>query len=199
VNTIHPNTYDIISESLIFNRDNLAYNLDKWKHGDINTLFITGYLGSGKTTITHKLAQQYHCNYIELDSYRENEIAKLCKKLNITKLSDDKSSELWDIAFKKLENKVKNQKTKLIIEGIDVIFMDKKIIFDSAILITNTTKFVSNIRAVFRNIKYKEDTGYRNSNPLTIIKDTLYNQNKFESHIKQFINEMKLKIKQLKK
>ena len=51
-------SYQIVSESLLFNEKDTVHNLDLWKQGKIKSLFIVGYLGSGKSTTAKQLAKE---------------------------------------------------------------------------------------------------------------------------------------------
>ena len=67
-------TYDEepAEESYIFNKRDYEQNLDKWKPGEFNTLFITGHSGSGKSTLAEKLEKEKHAIMFELDGLEHN-------------------------------------------------------------------------------------------------------------------------------
>jgi hypothetical protein len=56
-----------ISENLIFNKEDLEFNVDKFESGESNVLLVTGFSGSGKSTLAAKLAKKYNCVHYELD------------------------------------------------------------------------------------------------------------------------------------
>ena len=67
-------TYEEANESVIFNRKDSYYNLNKWKTGkDSNILFICGHSGSGKSTLGRQISSEYNAVYIELDEYIRGE------------------------------------------------------------------------------------------------------------------------------
>lgn len=61
-----------VTENNIINNKDLEFNLDKWKPGNKNILFITGLSGSGKSTKAAKLAKEYNAVNIELDLFEHN-------------------------------------------------------------------------------------------------------------------------------
>lgn len=66
--------YEEANESVIFNRKDSYYNLNKWKTGkDSNILFICGHSGSGKSTLGRQISSEYNAIYIELDEYIRGE------------------------------------------------------------------------------------------------------------------------------
>ena len=66
--------YEEANESVIFNRKDSYYNLNKWKTGkDSNILFICGHSGSGKSTLGRQISSEYNAVYIELDEYIRGE------------------------------------------------------------------------------------------------------------------------------
>ena len=65
---IDPITQYILNEAYILSNKNLEYKLDDWKSGKNKVLLVTGYSGSGKTTIGQNLAKKYNVEYNELDT-----------------------------------------------------------------------------------------------------------------------------------
>lgn len=53
-----------------FSGKDVYFNFDKWKSGEINKLLILGLSGSGKTSLAHKIADQYNCDVVHLDMFR---------------------------------------------------------------------------------------------------------------------------------
>lgn len=43
-------SYQIICESLLISEQDFQHNFEEWKNDTIQSLFVLGYLGSGKTT-----------------------------------------------------------------------------------------------------------------------------------------------------
>lgn len=69
----------MLNESFIFNKNDIEINLDKFESGESNVLLITGFPGSGKTTLANKLVEKYDCEYYQLDyllAYLNGEINK---------------------------------------------------------------------------------------------------------------------------
>lgn len=65
-------TYDNVepvSENVVFNKSNTAYNVDKFESGKSNILLVTGLSGSGKSTLAEKIAKEYKAEWIELDIF----------------------------------------------------------------------------------------------------------------------------------
>lgn len=60
---------EVVEESVIFNKDNFCYNVDKFESGESNVLLVTGLSGSGKSTIATKIAKEVHAEVIELDVF----------------------------------------------------------------------------------------------------------------------------------
>ena len=56
-----------LTETLIFNKNDLEFNLDKFESGESNVLLVTGFSGSGKTTTAEELATSYGCNHFQID------------------------------------------------------------------------------------------------------------------------------------
>ena len=59
--------YDAIEENLIFSRDNIEFNIEKFGK-EYNTLYITGLGGSGKSTIIKDYAVKYKAEALEFDA-----------------------------------------------------------------------------------------------------------------------------------
>ena len=56
-------------ENVIISSNNIEYNVDKWINSKDGKLLITGYIGSGKSTLSKKLSKQYNITIISLDDY----------------------------------------------------------------------------------------------------------------------------------
>lgn len=55
------------NESAVFSEKDIKLNLDNWKPGKHNILFVTGLSGSGKTTLSGKYVKKYRAELFELD------------------------------------------------------------------------------------------------------------------------------------
>ncbi len=154
-------------------------NLDSWgKTEDTNVLYITGYSGSGKSTIANKLADK-NTSVIHLDSYFDNPDgphdkvfdAYLQKNLpEYKKLSwpkDKISLQDWGKVCEKFEVEVEKfgkdqfkNRRKVICEGVqlldDTMRPDKSYFKDKPVAVVSTNALVSIHRADMRdNYKYQ--------------------------------------------
>ena len=158
-------------------------NLDKWgKTKDTNILYITGYSGSGKSTVARKLADD-NTNIIHLDSFFEkldsNVIASIKDKEFITYLnknfpdynnivtSKSRHSKDWwndvDTLMSNTEKFAQEQFTKnkrVIVEGVQLsdqtVYPDKTFFKDKPIMILQTNAKTSMNRAWERDDKIGE-------------------------------------------
>lgn len=69
----HESTTEEYLEEGVLN-SNLEFNVNQWKIGGKNILFITGLSGSGKSTLAGKLAKENNAIHIELDLIQRNHI-----------------------------------------------------------------------------------------------------------------------------
>jgi len=60
-------SYEHIEENLIFSKDNMEFNLDKFGKSE-NVLYITGLGGSGKSTIISEYGKKYNAEALEFDA-----------------------------------------------------------------------------------------------------------------------------------
>ena len=63
------NDFEEAEESYIFSTEDYEQNLDKWKPGGSNILFITGLSGSGKSSSADKLAKENNALKFEFDIF----------------------------------------------------------------------------------------------------------------------------------
>lgn len=74
------------TESMIFSQKDYVQNIDKWKPGSNNILYITGLSGSGKSTLAEEYEKKYNAHMFELDGLQHNYdssnkgILEKCKK-----------------------------------------------------------------------------------------------------------------------
>lgn len=139
---------DIIDlhENYIFSKKDSVYNLDKWEKGNNNILLITGLSGSGKSSLSRTLSDEYDCDLIELDVLQcyENcskvlknditvkfisEFLNINKDIDIFDFSDirqDSFKSVFDRFFPWLLNKLSSDKNKkYIIEGVHILLFTK--------------------------------------------------------------------------
>ena len=76
-----------MNESNIINQKDIYYNKDKFDSGEINLCFITGYSGSGKSTMARSM-QNTKLEYYELDDLNQN-----------YKFTDDNLKEYGDLIY----------------------------------------------------------------------------------------------------
>lgn len=56
-------------ENMVFDRDDLYINMDKFESGKCNVILVTGFSGSGKTTLSSNMLSKYKCDdHFELDA-----------------------------------------------------------------------------------------------------------------------------------
>ena len=174
----------VLTESWIFNKDNVEYNLDKFKSGKSNILLITGLSGSGKSTLGEKYAKEYKTEFIELDifehcyGYSDDNI-KEAGEVFYDYLSSHK--DLWDklkkkeIKGKELGKEIdkfvhyciswcsKHKETKWVIEGVQIYsFMKSDEVKDYPMIILGTSMKNSILQRFKRNagggkIEWKEE------------------------------------------
>jgi shikimate kinase len=139
-----------ILENLIFsNKENITYNLDKWIKSKNGKLLITGYTGSGKTTLAEKFSKKYNIKTIELDrtiqidwDYVEQEVDHKKRRKYVQKQIDNTISKLL------------KEENKLIIEGVQLfLYEDINKLKNHSIVITKTSMLKSAIRTYNRNKK----------------------------------------------
>ena len=56
-----------VTEGYLLSKKDSVYNLEKWKPGQNNILYVTGLSGGGKSTIAKEYSEKYHAYHIELD------------------------------------------------------------------------------------------------------------------------------------
>lgn len=167
----------VLSENIIFNRDDIEYNIDDFKTGKSNVLLITGFSGSGKSTLGKQLSNKYNAEYIEIDlidpltnfvtkenidSIKSGEpimyeyLLKnkvLFNKILSKNISDDEITKLMEGYIKYVLNYANTHKNKkFIIEGIQIYdFQWIADLFSSyPVIIKGTSSLVSFIRKVKR-------------------------------------------------
>ncbi|MCK9556364.1 hypothetical protein M0R36_11240 [bacterium] len=128
----------LLENNTIFSDDTLAIDIEKFKSGEMKRLFIVGLIGSGKTTISHKILSDLNVsgkNHGHLDD---------CKN----KVGNRTSPEYYKCVYEM----IKNPKYK-IVEGVTLIplyFKDinvKNIMLKNAMIVMGTSSLVSSLRA----------------------------------------------------
>ena len=127
----------LVSESVFIDDSDLKYNVDEFKDGKVDKLFITGHSGSGKTSLAKELASKYKATVIELDDllhpykFKDKELKEYDKNLykfftatDIGKeyrLSEDKAKNV-SILMPEFIKWIVKQDGRYIIEGIYLMF-----------------------------------------------------------------------------
>ena len=167
---------NIITEAVIFDKDDAYYNFDKFVNGQCNILFITGFSGGGKTTLTKEYSKKYKAEIIEIDNFEcyMNRVKKddgsvyseFLYKTDFGKeymerymgLTDTSVNLIFQRDFTNemmkflLEYCGKRKNQKFIIEGMQVFrWEDYQKIKDYALIIKGTSALTSAIRRIKRN------------------------------------------------
>jgi calcineurin-like phosphoesterase family protein/shikimate kinase len=146
---------NINEASLLFSKPDILLNLDKFESGEIDRLFISGFHGSGKSTIGRELAESMNAKFIEMDMYQSELKDTYGKEVMKTKnLYAGKSDEkLAQKNYEDFVDKMVEKHGRCIFEGTHVLFMDFDYIKNYAVWIVNTSYIKSYIRAVARSSK----------------------------------------------
>ncbi len=200
--------YDIFNEGYVFNKNDIRLNLDKWKKGEENILYVAGLSGSGKSTLGEEYAKKYNAIVCELDKFQHNRYLYIRKKNNDLSEGDKIMLELFDSIYHdkvdfssyssdnfkkeiesfllKLINKCSGQNKLFIFEGVQIFsFFDPNYFENKPIIIKGTSALVSFSR------KYKRDKEDENIQPSDIIKlvkwyiKSEYDLNKFEKGLNE--------------
>lgn len=167
-------SYEPVEEGYVFSKDNLYINFEKFESGKSNICLITGLSGSGKSTLGKQLANKYHAEYVELDTfynigtvsyedlngtiYKEyaDENKKdyewlVSKKTSMNKIPNDLVIRMvqWIIRYCK-----KNKNKKYILEGVQIYSHgDAKVIKNEPLILINA----SMIKSIYQRHK-REDS-----------------------------------------
>lgn len=176
---------ELFQENVLLNKSDLYYNFEKFEKGNTNVLLITGFSGSGKSSLASELSSKYKCEYFELDALdfffggnlTKEEMEKgepgLLAFLNVHKEYEPKKipgnneyKKIYVDYIQFLINWCKKQKDKkFIIEGLQIYetFDEKNpqsYIRSNSLIIKGTSGLVSAIRGAKRNNKENEDTTF---------------------------------------
>ena len=205
----------LFTENVILNKNDIYKNFDKFESGKSNVLLITGFSGSGKSSLGKNLASKYNAEHYELDvlsfffggNITNEEIKKsepgLMEFLNKHKEYENgkvpSNKEIME-AYKKyipfLISWCKRQKDKkFIIEGLQLYeIFDKEhpqSYFSNPIIIKGTSGLKSAIQAAKRNNSDNENTSFmKELNPL--IKWALKDNKNLEAlskYVKEAVNK----------
>ena len=138
-------------ESILFNEKDIVLGapIEDWETGKTNILFVTGFSGSGKSTISREYSVKYKCNCIELDKiawpalFKDEDLKNmdpivyefftknpLGKKYRYTPKNKDLRYEFIDYCMNNCDHKI-------IIDGIQILYY----IYDEKNNKFNTSRF----------------------------------------------------------
>lgn len=167
-------SYEPVEEGYVFSKNDLYINFEKFESGKSNICLITGLSGSGKSTLGKQLANKYHAEYVELDTfynigtvsyedlngtiYKEyaDENKKdyewlVSKKISMNQIPNDLVRRMiqWVIRYCK-----KNKNKKYILEGVQIYSHgDAKVIKNEPLILINA----SMIKSIYQRHK-REDS-----------------------------------------
>lgn len=180
---------EIVTESTFMEEEDIFYNQAKYENGDINILFITGYSGSGKSTMSHgekkilrevvdmdrivlftNKSDEYYTKMgpfakaFMVDGpgkkYREPEDKEFLLKNASERFRKDISRDL--VKFAKQYAK-ENKRKKLVLEGVWIYrYIEPSEVNDCAVYIKGTSLKTSTDRAISRDLKHMEKEGKGN-------------------------------------
>jgi adenylate kinase family enzyme len=195
------NDYQLVCESIIFNKKDLYYKFDEWVNGKNNMLLITGISRSGKTTLGKKLAKKYNCGYASMDDI-DKDITKKYDDIR-KKYDDPKQSELARNMFRKYAiNFIKtHSNTKFIWEGVQAIYwLDNKEIANHSVIMMGTSELKAMYNGAKFAIKDKQNypTDYKNADEWSLTRhmsDIFKGNKELRSSFKGLRKYLKMKDK----
>lgn len=151
--------YQLICEALFFNKQDTLYKVKEWKQSTNGLLFITGYTGSGKSTLGKQLAKRYKAQYMELDDEIGQIVTKRREELR-NKIKKQKIHFFEEIINNYFHSLFQKKFTKpTIIEGIQIFLFNNPSKFKPhSVIVIGTSTLTSFYRAYKRNSKDKEYT-----------------------------------------
>ena len=210
VNVVVESTIEYIEENVIFNKDNTAYNVDKFESGESNMLFVTGLSGSGKSTLAKRIATEYNAEWIELDNFEHchgftDSQLKEAGEVFYEYLSNHKS--LWEklkvkeITGKELGKEIKKfvhyciswcrerKDKKFVIEGVQIYaFLDSSTLKSQPVIIMGTSAKNSILQRFRRNGDGKIEWGKEIKNEFPNLLAWYWGE---EKNLKSFRKDMK--------
>ena len=210
INAVVESTIEYIEENVIFNKDNTAYNVDKFESGESNMLFVTGLSGSGKSTLAKKIATEYNAEWIELDNFEQcygftDSQLKEAGEVFYEYLSNHKS--LWEklkakeITGKELGKEIEKfvhyciswcrerKDKKFVIEGVQIYaFLDSSTLKSQPVIIMGTSAKNSILQRFRRNGDGKIEWGKEIKNEFPNLLAWYWGE---EKNLKSFRKDMK--------
>lgn len=100
----------VIIEEMIFTKKDIVLNIDDFDSGKSNILFITGLSGSGKTTMSSELCEQYAATKLSLDYFQNYHSIQNDPRFAKIKASRKNDPMLiWIDKYMKLNPEIKKQ------------------------------------------------------------------------------------------
>lgn len=100
----------IITEEMIFTKKDIVLNIDDFDSGKSNILFITGLSGSGKTTMSSELCEQYAATKLSLDYFQNyHSIQNDPRFVKIKASRKNDPMLIWIDKYMKLNPEIKKQ------------------------------------------------------------------------------------------
>lgn len=208
----------ILYESLLLSHQDLCLNMEKWKAGSNNILFVTGHMGSGKSTIARLYSKQYNAINIQIDDFFFftdstnrgiiNDCIKNCPKYKKyydfynSRTGNKKEIVSSDIALEGVSeaivytiNELHKDKSNLyVIEGT-IIFsiLNPELFKDEPILIKGSSFLRSCIQAAKRAKMRNIDSVKKNRDVIDMdfFFKTFFNNKHMERQLTEFKNKMK--------
>lgn len=193
----------LLKENFIISKNDIVYNFDKFKSGDINLLLIVGFSGSGKTTSAFQIEKDLkNCYIISLDLILNNKNDIINDKSNnysIFKTFFNQNEELLTLDIdnnrknrilyiekfiKFIEDYAENNKNvQFIVEGIWPVSyeFDPKLFDNWAVIIKGTSYIKSDFRVSKRETSNNKDAVFDFLKAQNLIR--LININKLNKNI----------------
>lgn len=157
-------------------KKDICANIDDWISGKHKVLLITGYCGSGKSTLTDKLTRKYNARFISLDMFElyvwtegkvddpyahDEYIVDFVKTHNIIEKTranpDDNLFEYIDKFVQYCIARANAKNERIIIEGYQIFyFTNPKRYVGLPIIILGTSYNKSAIRKIIRSVKSED-------------------------------------------
>jgi len=127
---------EMLDESIFIREPDLALNIEDFKEGKSDRIFITGISGSGKSTLAKEIAKMKGAVHVDLDS-KARELKSRYGDEMFSNTIDPKF--VSDKFIEEIEKEIKNNKGKLVvIEGVQIQKIDFDYLKDYPIYSLNT-------------------------------------------------------------
>ena len=183
-------------EGYIFNKQDYQFNLNLWRPGKYNVLYITGLSGGAKSTTAKEYSEKYNAKHVELDiihmayfflsnpnkeeDYKDtDDIKMLLEYYHLHPFPDPKTMDdhtymklVFDV-FEYMVNQMhKNKNTLYVVEGIQLIPLArerfKEEIFNSPLIVKNTSILTALMRRAKRDGKKVFNVNGSKDVPITL-------------------------------